>query len=137
MIDFIAELEKLGVSNLQFNDSKTELTIYNGESYTSCKFNEKKSAQSFLELEEQMNTSGHFGDKKVVRQIVKLISNLHAENRKKQLQQSETREKEKREFSAYKYSNKGKGLLHEAVLLAGKPTFLKYDRKASRTNYFD
>jgi len=34
---------------------------------------------------------------------------------------------DKREFPAYKYSNKGKGLLYEAVILGGKPLFLKYE----------
>jgi hypothetical protein len=147
LTDFIAELEKLGVSNLEFNDSKTELIIYNGESYTSCKFNEKESAESFLELEEKMNSSGHFGDQKVVRQIVKLISDMHAENRKQKQQQQQQQQssnddkekkkkkEEKHEISAYKYSsNKGRGdllLLHEAVILSGKPTFLKYDSKAA------
>jgi hypothetical protein len=133
LTDFIAELEKLGVSNLEFNDSRTELTIFNGESKTNCKFNEKKSAQSFEALEEQMNTSGYFGDQKVVRQIVKLISDMHAENRKEnqQQQQSNGNKKKKHEILTYKYSNKGKDSIHEAVILSGKPTFLKYDSNAA------
>jgi hypothetical protein len=32
----------------------------------------------------------------------------------------------KRQFIAYKYSNKGKGPLYEAVILAGRPVFMKY-----------
>ena len=32
----------------------------------------------------------------------------------------------KRQFTAYKYSNKGKGPLSEAIILAGRPVFLKY-----------
>lgn len=35
--------------------------------------------------------------------------------------------KEKREFVTYKYSNMKKGDLHEAVILSGRPVFLKYD----------
>ncbi|HZD83873.1 MAG TPA: hypothetical protein VE076_13455, partial [Nitrososphaeraceae archaeon] len=34
--------------------------------------------------------------------------------------------KSTRECIAYKYSNKGKGDLHEAVILSGRPVFLKY-----------
>jgi hypothetical protein len=33
----------------------------------------------------------------------------------------------KREFPAYKYSDKGKGPLHEAAILDGRPLFLKYE----------
>jgi len=33
----------------------------------------------------------------------------------------------KRELPAYKYSKKGKGLLHEAALVNGSPVFLKYE----------
>jgi hypothetical protein len=41
------------------------------------------------------------------------------------------KEKEKHEYLAYKYSNRKKGELHEAVILAGKPVFLKYDSKTA------
>jgi len=41
-------------------------------------------------------------------------------------------EKEQQEFMAFKYSNEGKADLHEAVMLAGKSTFLKYDTKANK-----
>ena len=34
---------------------------------------------------------------------------------------------DKREFPAYKYSNKGKGSLHEAAIINGRPIFLKYE----------
>jgi len=34
--------------------------------------------------------------------------------------------KKKREFLVYKYCNRKKGDLHEAVILGGKPAFLKY-----------
>jgi hypothetical protein len=33
----------------------------------------------------------------------------------------------KRRYPAYKYSKKGKGILHEAVILAGQPVFLRYE----------
>jgi hypothetical protein len=33
----------------------------------------------------------------------------------------------KRAIVAYKYSNKGKSLLHEAIIIAGQPAFLKYE----------
>jgi hypothetical protein len=33
----------------------------------------------------------------------------------------------KRQFTAYKYSNRGKGSLHESILLEGRPVFLKYE----------
>ena len=31
------------------------------------------------------------------------------------------------EYTTYKYSNKGKRLLHESILLAGFPMFIKYE----------
>jgi hypothetical protein len=34
----------------------------------------------------------------------------------------------KHESTAYKYSKKGKGQLHEAILLSGLPVFLKYEK---------
>lgn len=36
-------------------------------------------------------------------------------------------QKAKQQYTAYKYSNKGKGALHEAVILAGRPVLLKYE----------
>lgn len=36
-------------------------------------------------------------------------------------------QKVKQQCIAYKYSNKGKGVLYEAVILAGRPVFLKYE----------
>ena len=39
----------------------------------------------------------------------------------------ETIEKSKPRYPAYKYSNKGKGLLHEAVIIGGVPLFIKYE----------
>src|SRR5262249_9713687 len=33
----------------------------------------------------------------------------------------------KRQFTAYKYSHKGKAHLHEAIILEGQPVFLKYE----------
>jgi energy-coupling factor transporter ATP-binding protein EcfA2 len=44
-------------------------------------------------------------------------------NEEKQLQFKPT----SKIYTTYKYSNKGKGSLHEAVLLAGLPVFLKYE----------
>jgi hypothetical protein len=41
-------------------------------------------------------------------------------------QQAE-KEKQKRQYTAYKYSSKSRVPLHEAVILAGKPVFLKYE----------
>jgi hypothetical protein len=41
-------------------------------------------------------------------------------------EQLEHKSKSKRQYPTYKYSNRGKGDLHEAVLLAGLPVFLKY-----------
>lgn len=42
---------------------------------------------------------------------------------------------DKRELPSYKYSNKGKGPLHEAVILNGRPLFLKYED--SKINLID
>lgn len=44
---------------------------------------------------------------------------------------NEKQEKEQRHM-AFKYSNGGKGDLHEAIILAGKPAFLKYDSKTDK-----
>ena len=37
-----------------------------------------------------------------------------------------SKKKGEHEFPVYKYSNRMKGDLHEAVILGGKPVFLKY-----------
>jgi hypothetical protein len=37
----------------------------------------------------------------------------------------QSKPQEKRQFTVYKYSNKGKSPLHEAVILSGRPVFLK------------
>jgi hypothetical protein len=42
-------------------------------------------------------------------------------------------EKSKRQNIAYTYSNKGKGILHEAVIIAGQPLFLKYENGELKT----
>jgi hypothetical protein len=39
----------------------------------------------------------------------------------------------KRSYSAYKYSIKGKGALHESVILSGQPTFLTYEDDLIKT----
>lgn len=40
---------------------------------------------------------------------------------------SEKQQPLKRQFTAYKYSNRGKATLHEAIILEGRPVFLKYE----------
>jgi len=40
---------------------------------------------------------------------------------------SEEKQPLKRQFTAYKYSNRGKTTLHEAIILKGRPVFLKYE----------
>jgi hypothetical protein len=42
-------------------------------------------------------------------------------------------EKGKREYTSYKYSSKGKGILHEAAIIAGQPVFLKYENGELKT----
>jgi hypothetical protein len=42
-------------------------------------------------------------------------------------QQEKDKQKHKRRHAAYKYSSKGIGTLHEAILLAGQPVFITYD----------
>ena len=37
------------------------------------------------------------------------------------------------QYTAYKYSNRGKGSLHEAIILAGLPIFLKYENGGVKT----
>ncbi len=41
--------------------------------------------------------------------------------------------KPKRSYSAYKYSNRGKGTLHESVILSGQPTFLAHEDEKIKT----
>ena len=41
-------------------------------------------------------------------------------------------QKQKKEIVAYKYSRRGKYRLHEAVILAGRPAFITYNRYSSR-----
>src|SRR5215212_825889 len=53
-------------------------------------------------------------------------SKAHPSSRKKT--DIQTKEKLKPRYPAYKYSCKGKGNLHEAVILAGIPVFLRYDK---------
>jgi hypothetical protein len=48
------------------------------------------------------------------------------EQQQQQWKQQQQPEPPKRQFPAYKYSNKGKGPLYEAIILAGRPVFLKY-----------
>jgi hypothetical protein len=42
----------------------------------------------------------------------------------------EPTEKPKREFVTYKYSQLGKGSLHEAVIINGLPLFIKYNQNS-------
>jgi hypothetical protein len=47
--------------------------------------------------------------------------------------EQQKQQKPKRPYSTYKYSNKGKGDLHEAVILSGLPVFLKYENGEIKT----
>lgn len=51
------------------------------------------------------------------------------ENRKNDEKNDTVSNPTKRSCTTYKYSNKGKGDLHEAIILAGLPTFLKYENE--------
>jgi len=51
--------------------------------------------------------------------------------------QNKRKKNNKPEFMTYKYSNRKKWILHEAVILAGKPAFLYYDVKTEQVNYAD
>jgi hypothetical protein len=122
------EFKELGVSKVTLNNSV--LSIFNGKSYTKCRFDKTAIDESFNDLTIQMIGDGHFGDEKTVKKIVKLLIDTLAKSADDK-QQSNGRKKEKHESITYKYSNRGKGLLHEAVILAGKPVFLKYDSNAA------
>jgi hypothetical protein len=122
------EFKELGVSKVTLNNSV--LSIFNGKSYTRCKFDKTAVDESFNDLTMQMISDGHFGDEKTVKKIVKLLIDTFSKSAEDKQQQSNVKKKEKNE-SAYKYSNRGKGPLHEAVILAGKPVFLKYDNNAA------
>jgi hypothetical protein len=58
-------------------------------------------------------------------------SSSSSEQQQKQKQKQKS--KPKRQYSTYKYSNKGKGNLHEASLLSGLPAFLKYENGEIKT----
>jgi hypothetical protein len=118
------EIKELGVSKVTLNNSV--LSIFNGKSSTRCKFDKTAVDESFNDLTIQMISDGHFGDEKTVKKIVKLLTDTLSKSAEDK-QQTNSRKKEKNESIAYKYSNRGKGPLREAVILAGKPVFLKYD----------
>ena len=62
--------------------------------------------------------------------IVKENGNGKAKKKKKKNnneEQSQCKSKSKRPYPIYKYSKKGKGPLHEAVILTGLPVFLTYE----------
>jgi hypothetical protein len=132
------EVKQLGVSKFEIKNS--ELCIYNGKSCTKSKYvstDRGEIQKSFDNLTAQMIKDGNFGDEKTVQKIIILLTALIAKaakdrhEKKRSNNNERDKKKEKREFAAYKYSNKGKGLLHEAIILSGKPTFLKYDSKAA------
>ena len=57
-------------------------------------------------------------------------NNREIKRNKKKTKESELdyqQVKQKRTYSAYKYSNKGRGILHESVILSGQRTFLTYE----------
>jgi hypothetical protein len=59
---------------------------------------------------------------------IKITSDKKSGKKKKQkLEDDDVKnEKTKREFTSFKYSNRGKGDLHEAIILSGIPVFVKY-----------
>lgn len=71
-----------------------------------------------------------FNDSVKVDEEAKGASRSKDEQRRKQIHHTKTNFT--REYIAYKYSQRGKGELHEAIILAGKPVFLKYDLEDSQ-----
>ena len=63
-----------------------------------------------------------------IEEFEKLGKKVAREKRQKNEKKQQPSEPKKREYLAYKYSNKGKGDLFESVILAGVPVFLRYDR---------
>jgi hypothetical protein len=53
----------------------------------------------------------------------------NGKDRKKSNNGKKSDTKGQTQYIAYKYSNKGKGALHEAVILAARPVFLKYENE--------
>jgi len=45
----------------------------------------------------------------------------------KKADKQDDKAKIKREYTTYKYSNKGRSLLHESAIVAGQPVFLVYE----------
>ena len=75
------------------------------------------------EAEEEQHTSSDVGH-----------GNGNGKGRKKSSKRDElNNEKFKQKYKTYKYSKRGKGLLHEAIILAGLPVFLKYENGEVKT----
>src|SRR5712692_8601621 len=128
--DLPPEVRELGVSQLQL--TAEYVTVYNGKLNVKSPYFKNELQKTLTELKDKMVTSGHFGDGRTVNKIVLLISNVWVDWEEKSKREQEDKEKDKqkgtkkREFLVYKYSNRKKGDLHEAVILGGKPAFLKY-----------
>ena len=129
--DLTDEIRQLGVSKVLATE--TNIYVYNGKAFAQSAYYKKELQKTFDQLKHNMLYCGHFGDKSAVDKIILLLSEIwvKSEETKAEAQSSNGKKKEKREFLAYKYSNKKKDDLHEAVILAGKPVFLKYNSEAA------
>jgi hypothetical protein len=128
--DLTDEIKQLGVSKIFTTDSS--IYVYNGKAFAQSAYYKKEVQKTLDKLKDKMLFCGHFGDIRAVEKIVILLSEIwvKSEETKAQAQSSTDKKKEKREFPIYKYSNRKKDALHEAVILGGKPVFLKYDSDA-------
>lgn len=95
--------------------------------HTQSKFYKNELQKTLDELRGKMFYSGCFGDERTIQKIILLLSEMwvKSEQAKAKQESSNTihggygknKTKDKREFLAYKYSNRKKGDLHEAVIL--------------------
>jgi hypothetical protein len=147
-LDLSKELADEGIiKNYLFDARDSLLTLELNHEYDS------KTIASLLELEKWTNSLQDFRQKMSGEDIslthIVMICDTLAENHeriskhvKAQKRNSKKRNLEdegdvedgkvKREFVAFKYSNEGKGDLHESVILEDEPAFLKYDDKTSK-----
>jgi hypothetical protein len=128
------EIKILGVSKVLVTGGKlSTIYVYNGKACAQCHYYKNQLEKTLTALKAALISSGQFGDEKTIDKIILLLSEIwiKSEETKAEAQSSNGKKKEKREFLAYKYSNKKKDDLHEAAILAGKPVFLKYNSEAA------
>ncbi|MDQ6862326.1 MAG: hypothetical protein M3044_00735 [Thermoproteota archaeon] len=131
------EIKILGVSKVLVTGGKlSTIYVYNGKACAQCHYYKNQLENTLTALKAALISNGQFGDEKTIDKIILLLSEIWIKSEESKRQSSgngkDGKEKKKRpEYLAYKYSNRKKGDLHEAIILGGKPAFLvfSYDAK--------